>query len=113
MADHINIRKANGTWVIRAKGAVIGESSEALELSEGDYTPVIYFPRDALAMALFDKTDSTSHCPWKGDATYYTLQAKSGPIVDAAWSYENPKPEMARITNHLAFYPDKVTVEKL
>ena len=113
MADHIRIRAAEGTWVIRAKGAVLGETTDALELTEGDYPPVIYFPKSSLAMAFFDETDTSTHCPWKGDATYYTVQAKSGPITDAAWSYENPKPEVARIAGHLAFYTDKVTVEKL
>lgn len=113
MADHIRIREAAGKWVIRAGGAVIGESSNALELTEGDYPPVIYFPRDSIAMAFFDKSETHSHCPWKGDATYYSLVTKSTTITDAGWSYEAPKEEMARIAGHLAFYTDKVTVEKL
>jgi len=113
MAADITIRDAEGTWVIRAGGAVIGESSNALELSEGSYDPVIYFPRDAVAMAFFDASDTQSHCPWKGDATYYSLVTKSTTIKDAAWSYETPNEDMARIAGHIAFYPDKVTVEKL
>lgn len=68
MADHINITKAAGTWTVRAGGAVLGESSNALELVEGSYTPVIYFPREDIAMAFLDDSDSTSHCPHKGDA---------------------------------------------
>ncbi|MEM6638103.1 MAG: DUF427 domain-containing protein [Pseudomonadota bacterium] len=113
MADHITITKAPGTWVVRAKGAVLGESSNALELVEGSYPPVIYFPRADLAMAFLEQTDKTSHCPHKGDATYFTIQGKSGPEVDAAWSYETPKDGVERIKDHIAFYTDRVTVEEL
>lgn len=111
MADHIKLHAAQGTYSIRAAGAVLGESNNVIELVEGTMGPVLYVPRADLAMAFFEKTDTTSHCPHKGDATYYTLEAKSGPIKDAAWSYETPNPGLERIAGHLAFYTDKVTVE--
>lgn len=113
MADHIKIRPATGTWVVRAGGAVLGESTDALELVEGDYPPVIYFPRKDLAMAFVEPTTRTSTCPYKGEASYFTIVAKSGPIEDAAWSYENPKPAVAQIKDHLAFYTTKVAVEQV
>lgn len=111
MSDHIKITKASGTYSIRAAGAVLGESANVLILTEGDMDPVLYVPRADLAMAFFDKTDHSTHCPHKGDASYYTLQAKSGPIVNAAWSYEAPIAGMEQIADHLAFNSDKVTVE--
>lgn len=113
MTDHINIQKTGGKWVVRAGGAVLGESEQALELCEGDLTPVIYFPRGDIAMAFFERSESSSHCPHKGDASYYTLHAKSGEIADAAWSYEAPLAAVAQIKGYLAFYADKVTVEQL
>lgn len=113
MSDHITLRTASGTYSIRAAGAVLGESSAVVELLEGTNEPVLYVPREDLAMALFDKSDTTSTCPHKGNATYFTLQAKSGPMKDAAWSYESPKPGLEAIAGHLAFYPDKVTVEEV
>jgi uncharacterized protein (DUF427 family) len=113
MADHIKTRELPGTWVVRAAGAVLGESQRAIELTEGSYAPVIYFPREDLAMALFEQTEKTSHCPHKGDATYFTLQGKSGPLENAAWSYEAPKEGLEAIRGHLAFYTDRVTVEEL
>ena len=113
MADHIKIRPAAGTWVVRAGGAVLGESTNALELNEGDYPPVIYIPRDDIAMAFLDASDTTSHCPYKGDASYFSIIAKSGEIKDAAWSYENPKAGLEEIKGHLAFYTDRVAVEEV
>jgi len=113
MADHITIGKAEGTWVIRAGGAVLGETKNALELRESGYPPVIYFPRENIAMAMLDPSDTTSRCPYKGDASYYSIQTKSALIKDAAWSYEHPKEGMEAIAGYLAFYPDKVTVEQV
>lgn len=114
MADHIKIRKADGTWVVRAGGAVLGESNDALELTEGDRPFVIYFPRGDIAMAFLDQTDHTTTCPHKGVASYFSIVTKSTTLIDAAWSYEDPKPDMARIKDHLAFYAsDTITVEQV
>ena len=90
MVDHIKIRQAPGTYVIRADGAVIGESSRA--------------------MALRDASDRTSTCPWKGQASYYSIVTGARVLKDAVWSYEAPKDDMAQIAGHLAFYTDRVTV---
>ena len=115
MADHITIAKAPGTWVVRAGGAVIGETTRALELIEGAYPPVIYFPREDVAMAFLEKGTRVSHCPHKGDATHYAIVTNSAHLPDAAWSYETPKAEMERIAGHVAFYAasEDVTVEQL
>lgn len=113
MSDHITIRPATGTWVVRAGGAVLGESQAALELTEGDYPGVIYFPRDDIATAFLEPSDTVSTCPFKGTATYYGIAAKSGLITDAVWSYEDPKDAVAQIKGYLAFYKSKVTVEQV
>ncbi|WP_316014795.1 DUF427 domain-containing protein [Roseobacter sp. HKCCA0434] len=110
---HISIHRADGTWVVRAAGAVIAESSNALELVEGDYPPVIYFPKDDIAMAFLEPSERTSHCPHKGDATYFSVVAKSRTLEDVAWTYEDPKEAAARIAGHIAFYRDQVAVEQL
>jgi len=113
MAD-IRIRKADGTWTVRAGGAVLAESTNALELSEGDYPFVIYFPRSDIAMAFLDDTDHSTHCPHKGDASYYSIVTKSQTLQNAAWSYDDPKEDVTRIKGHLAFYAsDAVTVERV
>ncbi len=110
----ITIRPASGHWVIRAAGAVIGESANALELLEEGHTPVIYFPREDVEMDFLDRTDSTIVCPQRGPATYYSIGAKSGEIRDAAWSYEAPRDEVSEIAGHIAFHVrDGITVEQL
>lgn len=113
MAEHIVIRKSGDTWVVRARGAVIAETRKALELAEGSYPPVIYFPRADVGMALLERTETATTCPHKGQASYYAIHAKSGVIADAAWSYETPIDGVAEIAGYLAFYPDKVTIEQL
>lgn len=113
MNDHIKIRKAPGTWVLRAGGAVLGETTHALELTEGDYPPLIYFPRENIAMAMLEGSDTASHCPHKGDASYYSIQTKSVLIKDAGWSYEDPMEGVEAIKGHIAFYPGKATVEQV
>ena len=99
--------------MVRASGAVLGESAEALELSEGSYAPVIYFPRKDIGMSFLEQTETVTHCPHKGDATYFTVSGPDGEIKDAAWSYEAPLDQVTEIAGHLAFYTDKVAVEKL
>ncbi|MEP5732455.1 MAG: DUF427 domain-containing protein [Sulfitobacter sp.] len=114
MANLIKISKAPGTWTVRAGGAVLGESANALELVEGDYPPVIYFPRADIAMAFLDASDSTSHCPHKGDASYFSVVTKSRTLKNAAWSYDTPISEVAEIKGHLAFYKmDEIAVEQI
>ncbi|TCS67027.1 uncharacterized protein (DUF427 family) [Primorskyibacter sedentarius] len=114
MASHITIRKAEGTWVVRAGGAVLGESNNALELQEGDYPPVIYFPRSDLAMAFLEPTDHKTTSPHMGEASYFSIVTKSQTLENAVWSYENPKEGVEEIRDHLGFYVgDYLAVEQL
>ncbi|MCH2164085.1 MAG: DUF427 domain-containing protein [Marinovum sp.] len=112
--SHIRIVRASGKWTIRASGAVIGESTNALELLEGDYPAVIYFPRSDVAMAFLEPTDKVTHCPHKGEASYFSIEAKNRTLENAVWSYENPKETVAAIKDHLGFHTgDYLTVEQV
>jgi uncharacterized protein (DUF427 family) len=114
MSTDIRIRKAEGKWVVRSGGAVLGESTQALELSEGDLAPVIYFPREDIAMAMLDRTEKTTHCPHKGDANYFSIVNMSSVTPDAVWTYEEPVEAVAQIKGYLAFVlSDSVKVERL
>lgn len=111
-SDHIAIRPASGTWVIRAQGAIIGETARALELCEGSSTPVIYVPRADVAMTFLEPSPTRSICRWKGRASYYSVVVPGGILADAVWSYETPHEDVAQIAGYLAFYPELVTVEQ-
>jgi uncharacterized protein (DUF427 family) len=113
VTKHITISAATTTYVVRAAGAVIAESDNALLLFEGDMEPVIYFPREDVGTIFLDASEHTSHCPHKGDANYFHIEAKSGRIENAAWSYETPKEGVERIAGHIAFYESKVAIEAL
>ncbi|WP_428515849.1 DUF427 domain-containing protein [Roseovarius sp.] len=110
----ITIHKADGTWTVRAGGAVLVESRNALVLAEEGLNDVIYFPRQDIAMAFLDESDHRTTCPHKGEASYFSIVTKSKTLENAAWSYEDPKSDVARIKDHLAFYStDDVTVEQV
>ena len=96
-----------------AGGVVIAETSKALTLKEAKYPAVQYVPRQDANMELFERTDRVTHCPYKGDASYYSIKADGKTLDNAIWTYETPFPAMAEISGHLAFYPDKVKIEEV
>jgi len=113
MSEKFTITSAMGVHVLRAGGAIIGETSRALILREEGYDPVVYFPREDAGMEFLDPSETRTTCPHKGEATHFHIAATSGPIKDAAWSYETPLPGAEAITGYLAFYGEKATVEAL
>lgn len=86
---------------------IIADTRAALAMAEGDYPVVYYVPRQDVKMERLEPSEHRTHCPFKGDASYFSL--KGGPR-DAVWSYERPFDEMAAIRGYLAFYPDKVEI---
>lgn len=113
MSENFTVTPSAGVHVVRAGGAVIAETTRALVLREGSYPAVIYFPREDAGMEFLDPSDKRTTCPHKGVATHYHIAAKSGPIQDAAWSYETPIAGAEAIAGYVAFYDDKATVEAL
>ena len=111
--SEIRITKEPGNWVVRIGGAIVGESTHVLRLSEGALPDVIYVPRDDLGMELFDASPKRTHCPHKGEAAHFHFVSPEGRLEDVAWSYETPKEEVAAIAGHLAFYEGKASVEAL
>jgi uncharacterized protein (DUF427 family) len=89
-------------------GQVIADSKNALTLQEASYKPVLYIPRADTKMDLLTPTAHASHCPYKGDASYFTISAGGSNAENAVWSYERPFPAMTEIKEYLAFYPNKV-----
>lgn len=109
--DHPITVTANPRRVrVEANGHVIADSAAALILQEASYPAVQYIPRADIEMGFFSKTERATQCPYKGDASYYTLHIDSVLLENVAWSYEAPYPAMDAIKDHLAFYPDKVRI---
>jgi uncharacterized protein (DUF427 family) len=105
---HIDIAMNGRRYRVIHQGVTVADTHESLTLSETGHPPVQYFPRADVNMARLSKSTHTSHCPFKGDATYYHLQTEDGPIENAVWSYETPFEQVAQIKCYLAFYPSRV-----
>jgi uncharacterized protein (DUF427 family) len=112
--DHPITIAANPKRVrVCAGGVVIADTTSALTLKEASYPAVNYVPRKDANMALLARTARVTHCPYKGDANYFSVAANGKTIENAIWTYETPFPAMTEISGHLAFYPDKVTIEEV
>jgi uncharacterized protein (DUF427 family) len=89
-------------------GKVIADTTGALTLTEASYPPVQYIPRADADMNALKRTDHSTHCPYKGDASYFSATAGGKTAENIVWSYEQPFPAMQEITGYLAFYPNRV-----
>jgi uncharacterized protein (DUF427 family) len=89
-------------------GRVVADTTDALSLNEASYPTVHYLPRKDVDMALLKRTDRTSHCPYKGDAVYFSIETDGQVAENAVWSYEQPYPAMAPIAGRVAFYRSRV-----
>ena len=91
------------------RGITIADTHRGLTLRETDHPDVFYFPREDVNMSRLVRSQHTSHCPYKGDASYFDLHLEEGEIVEnAAWSYEAPLEQASAIRGHIAFYPSRV-----
>ncbi|MEU6854509.1 DUF427 domain-containing protein [Actinacidiphila alni] len=94
--------------VVRAAGKVIADTTNALTLREADYPPVQYIPLADVEESALRPSDAQTYCPYKGDASYYSLVTADGEIADAVWTYEKPYDAVGPIAGHVAFYPQHV-----
>lgn len=107
--DHpIIIEPNQGRVIVTLGGRVIADTSEALTLREASYPPVQYIPRKDVDMAALTRSGTTTYCPYKGEAGYFSIPAGGERSVDAIWTYEAPYDAVAEIKDHLAFYPDRI-----
>lgn len=86
---------------------VIAESENTIQI-EGNH----YFPPEDVKKEALHETSTSSHCPWKGDASYYTVEADGKKLEDAAWYYPQPKSAAEKIKNYVAFWKG-VAVEEV
>lgn len=91
---------------------VIADTTHALTLRETTLPAVHYIPREDTDMTRLSRTAHSTHCPYKGDASYFSIGADHT-AENAVWSYEQPFPAVAEIRERLAFYPNKVRIEEI
>ncbi len=89
-------------------GKVIADTTKALTLKEASYPSVQYIPRADVDMTQLHRTQHSTHCPYKGDASYFSIGSGAGRGENAVWSYETPYSAVTQIAGYLAFYPNRV-----
>ncbi len=104
----IAVRPTTKHIQVIAGGEVIADTERALELYESYHEPVYYLPRGDVRMDALTATAHETFCPFKGTASYWSIQTGKGVLENAVWSYQDPLPEVTGIHGFLAFYADKV-----
>ncbi|MBN9048647.1 MAG: DUF427 domain-containing protein [Rhizobiales bacterium] len=111
--DHpITVARNPRRVVVTVNGRVLADTTAALALREASYPPVQYIPRGDVDMSRLQATDHATYCPYKGDCSYFSIPELGTRGDNAVWSYVSPYPAVADIAGHLAFYPDRVTIEE-
>jgi len=109
--DHpITVERAEGRVTATVGEVTIADTTAALVLREAGYQPVHYFPRADVDTERLERTDHATYCPYKGDAGYFSVRLGDQVLDNVVWTYEQPYDAVAEIRDHVAFYPDRVTV---
>jgi uncharacterized protein (DUF427 family) len=109
--DHpITIESAGQRIVVRVGDKVVADTTAALTLNEAGYRPVHYIPINDVDQTMLRSSPTSTYCPYKGDASYYSIDGPDGVIEDAIWTYEHPYAAVEVIAGHVAFYADRVQI---
>jgi uncharacterized protein (DUF427 family) len=107
--DHpITIAPSSDHVVVRSGEATIADSHSTLVLREADYPPVRYVPIADVDRSQLAASELSTYCPYKGEASYYSIPLDAERGTDAVWFYGDPHQAVAEIKDHVAFYPDRV-----
>jgi len=110
-AHPITIRPTGSRVTVRVGGVTVAESDSALSLAEASYPVVQYLPIADVDQSLLRRTESQTYCPYKGDASYYSVQLPDGQTeTDLIWTYEQPYPAVSEIAGHVAFYANRADI---
>ncbi len=110
--DHpITISPAGTTVTVSIGDRVIAKTDDALVLQESTYPAVYYLPLEAVDAEVLEPTTHQTYCPFKGDASYYSLRDGDTVSENAVWTYLTPYDAVAEIAGHVAFYPDRVEIK--
>lgn len=109
--DHpITVTPHDGRVTVGIGGRTLVDTTSALVLQESTYPPVLYLPREDADLAALEASTTHTHCPYKGEASYFSIPTDDGVLTDSVWSYEDPHDAVSQIAGHLAFYPDRVEI---
>jgi uncharacterized protein (DUF427 family) len=100
-------RRDAGRLRVQLGADVLAESNDVIEVDEDGNPRRFYFPRADVRMDALAPSETHSHCPFKGDARYFSLKFGDGLLADAAWSYETPYEEHAGLAGRIAFWSEK------
>ena len=106
----ITVEPAAARITVTAGGTPVADTTAALALQEAKYPTVYYIPLADVRSDVLKPSDHTTYCPYKGDASYYSIATAEGELTDVVWYYAEPYPAVADIAGHVAFYADKVDV---
>lgn len=110
-AHPITVEPTGRRVTVTVNGEVIARTDAAVTLQESTYPAVLYVPLADVSDGALRRSDTTTYCPYKGDANYYDVTVAGRTVADAIWTYEQPYPAVAAIAGHVAFYADKAVVE--
>ncbi len=110
-SHRITVEPFDGVVTVVFSDAILASTGKALVLREASYPPVFYIPFKDIYFELLKRSETSTHCPYKGDASYWNASAVGEAVNDVMWAYEQPYDEMRQIKDHGAFYPDKVRIE--
>jgi uncharacterized protein (DUF427 family) len=102
------VQRVRVSW----NGKLLADSERTLLVRETKHDPVTYFPREDVRMDLLERTDQQTFCPFKGEASYWSLRDGDRVEENAVWTYEDPFPQVAGLEGYIAFYPDRVEWER-
>ena len=94
--------------VVSVDGTEIARSQRAVLLEESRHRPVWYLPLDDVDASLIEATDTDTYCPFKGHASYWSINTGALQVSDAIWAYLTPYDECAAIRGYASFYTNKV-----
>ena len=104
----ISIEKHPKRVTVTLNGRVVADTKQALVLKEGPLPPAYYIPRQDVHASYLQRTDHSTQCPFKGDASYFSVTVNGKTADNAVWTYENPIEAVAAIKDHLSFYKEKM-----
>jgi len=107
----ITVEPTGRRVVVRVGGQVVADTRDALTLREASYPPMYYLPLADVDASVLRPSDTSTYCPYKGDASYHSVEIPGGArLDDLIWTYERPYPSVAAIAGRVAFYPDRADI---